>query len=396
MTGIYAWRGAAMAGKGAPGRISPKGRIEDGAFRLIAAYRRRRGARAVASTSPSLPPIRREPQITYLDRSGAVLGVRGGRYAPPVDIARLPAYVPAAFVAIEDRRFYEHQGFDAVGIARAWSPTWARAAPPRAPRPSPSSWPATSSSPPTGPSSARPRSWSTPSSWSRPTPSSRSSASISAGSISAPAPMASRRPPTATSTSRPRRLTHARGGDAGGADEVADRLRPGRRSRSARPSARALVLDAMVETGAITPAQRARALAQTPKVWREAPGRARAVFRRLGGRARRRQMVGASRSRTWWSRPPWTCRRDGRRRGGRRRRSRRYARAGRRARPALVALDGQGRVRAPDRRRRLRRPARSTARSTPTARPARRGSRSSIWRRWRPGQTPDTRWSTSR
>jgi penicillin-binding protein 1A len=68
---------------------------------------------------PQLPPIRRDPQITYVDRSGAVIGVRGGRYPPPVDIARLPAYVPAAFVAIEDRRFYEHPGFDAVGMARA-------------------------------------------------------------------------------------------------------------------------------------------------------------------------------------------------------------------------------------------------------------------------------------
>lgn len=68
---------------------------------------------------PSLPPIQRDPQITYVDRSGAVLGVRGGRYGPPVDLKKLPPYVPAAFVAIEDRRFYEHTGFDAIGIARA-------------------------------------------------------------------------------------------------------------------------------------------------------------------------------------------------------------------------------------------------------------------------------------
>ena len=68
---------------------------------------------------PSLPPIRRDPQITFVDRSGAVLGVRGGRYGPPADLARLPPYVPAAFVAIEDRRFYSHAGFDAMGIARA-------------------------------------------------------------------------------------------------------------------------------------------------------------------------------------------------------------------------------------------------------------------------------------
>ncbi len=68
---------------------------------------------------PRLPPIRRDPQITYVDRAGVTLGVRGGKYAPPVDIARLPAYVPAAFVAIEDRRFYSHGGFDPEGIARA-------------------------------------------------------------------------------------------------------------------------------------------------------------------------------------------------------------------------------------------------------------------------------------
>ncbi len=68
---------------------------------------------------PPLPPIRRDPQITYVDRSGAVLGVRGGKFGPPVDVARLPNYVPAAFVAIEDRRFYSHDGFDAMGIARA-------------------------------------------------------------------------------------------------------------------------------------------------------------------------------------------------------------------------------------------------------------------------------------
>jgi penicillin-binding protein 1A len=72
-----------------------------------------------APSLPKLPDIKRDPQVTYVDRSGAVLGVRGGRFAPPVDLARLPAYVPAAFVAIEDRRFYEHSGFDALGIARA-------------------------------------------------------------------------------------------------------------------------------------------------------------------------------------------------------------------------------------------------------------------------------------
>lgn len=68
---------------------------------------------------PRMPPIQRPAQITYLDRSGAVIGVRGGRYAPPVDVARLPKHVPGAIVAIEDRRFYEHTGFDPRGMASA-------------------------------------------------------------------------------------------------------------------------------------------------------------------------------------------------------------------------------------------------------------------------------------
>jgi penicillin-binding protein 1A len=63
--------------------------------------------------------IHKQPSITYLDRSGALLGVRGSLYAPPADLDKLPPYVPAAFVAIEDRRFYSHLGFDTVGIMRA-------------------------------------------------------------------------------------------------------------------------------------------------------------------------------------------------------------------------------------------------------------------------------------
>ena len=76
-------------------------------------------AASIFSAPAALPEIRRDPQITYLDRSGAVIGVRGGHVPPPVDLDHLPPYVPAAFVAIEDRRFWAHSGFDAVGMARA-------------------------------------------------------------------------------------------------------------------------------------------------------------------------------------------------------------------------------------------------------------------------------------
>jgi len=63
---------------------------------------------------------KRAPSVSYLDRSGALLAVRGSQFAPPVDLDSLPKYVPAAFLAVEDRRFYWHPGFDPIGITRAF------------------------------------------------------------------------------------------------------------------------------------------------------------------------------------------------------------------------------------------------------------------------------------
>jgi penicillin-binding protein 1A len=63
--------------------------------------------------------VKRQPSISYLDRSGALVAVRGSQESPPVDLDQLPAYVPAAFVAIEDRQFYHHFGFNPWGMIRA-------------------------------------------------------------------------------------------------------------------------------------------------------------------------------------------------------------------------------------------------------------------------------------
>ena len=63
--------------------------------------------------------VKRQPSITYLDLSGVVVAVRGSQYAPPADIDALPAYVPAAFVAIEDKQFYHHLGFNPWGMIRS-------------------------------------------------------------------------------------------------------------------------------------------------------------------------------------------------------------------------------------------------------------------------------------
>jgi len=67
----------------------------------------------------TLYAAKRQPSISYLDRSGALLSVRGSQESPPVDLDQLPPYVPAAFVAIEDRQFYHHFGFNPWGMATA-------------------------------------------------------------------------------------------------------------------------------------------------------------------------------------------------------------------------------------------------------------------------------------
>ncbi|MDB5954241.1 penicillin-binding protein 1A [Ramlibacter sp.] len=68
--------------------------------------------------------VKRQPSVSYLDRSGGLVAVRGSQYAPPVDLDKLPPYVPKAFVAIEDRWFYWHLGFNPWGIARSQMYDW--------------------------------------------------------------------------------------------------------------------------------------------------------------------------------------------------------------------------------------------------------------------------------
>jgi len=62
---------------------------------------------------------RQGQSITFLDRNGNVILREGAQNAPPVDLASLPPYVEQAFIAIEDRRFYDHFGVDVGGMMRA-------------------------------------------------------------------------------------------------------------------------------------------------------------------------------------------------------------------------------------------------------------------------------------
>ena len=63
--------------------------------------------------------LNRPPGVTFEDREGRVIAIRGSRHGQAIALAQLPAYVPSAFLAAEDRRFYAHHGVDLTGIARA-------------------------------------------------------------------------------------------------------------------------------------------------------------------------------------------------------------------------------------------------------------------------------------
>ena len=62
-------------------------------------------------------PLSRD--ITLMDDHGRMIARRGLTQGATVNVETLPAYVPNAFIAIEDRRFRSHFGIDPVGMGRA-------------------------------------------------------------------------------------------------------------------------------------------------------------------------------------------------------------------------------------------------------------------------------------
>ena len=75
------------------------------------------GAHLPAIQSLEIP--KRPPTIQITGFDGSVLASRGEMPGANVALKDLPPYLPKAFIAIEDRRFYSHYGIDPVGIARA-------------------------------------------------------------------------------------------------------------------------------------------------------------------------------------------------------------------------------------------------------------------------------------
>ena len=61
----------------------------------------------------------RRPGLALQDRGGQTFATFGDVVGEPLRLADMPRWLPAAAVAVEDRRFYRHYGLDLIGVARA-------------------------------------------------------------------------------------------------------------------------------------------------------------------------------------------------------------------------------------------------------------------------------------
>jgi penicillin-binding protein 1A len=84
------------------------------------------GRQFVLQGIPQLPDkakmweLNLETNYTLVDSTGHVIGHRGPYIGRPLKITELPPYLPNAFLAIEDERFYSHPGIDRKAILRAF------------------------------------------------------------------------------------------------------------------------------------------------------------------------------------------------------------------------------------------------------------------------------------
>ena len=63
--------------------------------------------------------VRNSPGVTVLAADGGVLARHGAFNGALVGVAQMPAHLPRAVIATEDRRFYRHFGMDLIGFLRA-------------------------------------------------------------------------------------------------------------------------------------------------------------------------------------------------------------------------------------------------------------------------------------
>jgi penicillin-binding protein 1A len=78
------------------------------------------GAPARAQDTTQAWQIIQPPQSSLVfARDGSLIGELGRELRTSVSLKTLPKYLPQAFIAVEDQRFYEHDGVDIIGIGGA-------------------------------------------------------------------------------------------------------------------------------------------------------------------------------------------------------------------------------------------------------------------------------------
>jgi penicillin-binding protein 1A len=76
-------------------------------------------AAPILPLNTDLYSLNRPAAFTFLDEKGQIVGQRGAAVGERLSLSEMPPYLPAAFLVMEDRRFYEHDGIDVRGLARA-------------------------------------------------------------------------------------------------------------------------------------------------------------------------------------------------------------------------------------------------------------------------------------
>ncbi len=69
--------------------------------------------------SQDLYAANRPIAITFVDADGDMVGRRGAIVGERLSLKQMPAYLPAAFIAMEDRSFWTNSGIDVKGLLRA-------------------------------------------------------------------------------------------------------------------------------------------------------------------------------------------------------------------------------------------------------------------------------------
>ena len=75
-------------------------------------------ARDLPRPESALDAVRR-PSLTLQDRSGQIFATFGDVVGDSLRLPDMPPALPGALVAVEDRRFWHHPGIDPIGLARA-------------------------------------------------------------------------------------------------------------------------------------------------------------------------------------------------------------------------------------------------------------------------------------